>query len=70
METLPEPEQPKELGGENPVVTNRESRIVHLKRRIIEVYDWVLGPASTERERSQRAMAELRNNQNSEYLGV
>ncbi len=51
-------------------MTNRESRIVHLKRRIIEVYDWVLGPASTERERSQRAMAELRNNQNSEYLGV
>ena len=39
-------------------MTNRESRIVHLKRRIIDAYDWVVGPAPTERDRTDRTIAE------------
>ena len=69
METSLEPAQPKDRGGENPVVTNRESGIVHLKRRIVEVYDWVLGPAYTDKDRTDRMVAEIMDRKR-EYLDV
>lgn len=33
--------------------------MINITKKIAEVYDWVLGPPSTEKERATRVLAEL-----------
>ena len=33
--------------------------MINIAKKIAEVYDWVLGPPSTEQERAARALAEF-----------
>lgn len=44
---------------EIPVQTTKENKMNHITRKIIEVYDWVLGPPTTEKERVARTLAEF-----------
>jgi len=42
-----------------PVPQTKENKMINIAKKIVEVYDWVLGPASTARARSARSLAKF-----------